>query len=132
MKKNLFFLMLAGSLLAFSQNSVAQQKEVTAKTATKKNGYTILNASERVVLYKYEHKAHPPKAAEKYPIMYFFTTTASNVLQPLTKANLKKTFPENHPFHDALDENFKEDGELVAYDNFHKMYKINWILKNNQ
>ena len=45
--------------------------------------------------------------------------------------NLKNAFPENHGFHDALDTNFKEDTELINYDAFHKMYKINWVLKNN-
>lgn len=131
MKRFLFFFMLAGSLLAFSQNSVAQKNSVTAATATKKNGYTILNAGEKVVLYKYEHKAHAPKQADKYPITYFFTTGDSDVLQPLTKTNLKKAFPQNHPFHDALDQTFKDDGELTAYDSFHKMYKVNWVLKNH-
>jgi len=126
-----FLLMLAGSLLAFTQSSVAQAKVVTSKTATTKKGYTVINAGEAITIYKYAHKAHSPKTAEQYPIKYFFTTSASDVLQPLTKANLKKTFPENHPFHDALDANFKEDAELINYDGFHKMYKINWILKNN-
>jgi len=55
----------------------------------------------------------------------------SDALQELTKMNLKKAYPENHGFHDVLDTNFKEDKELTSYDEYHKMYKINWILKNN-
>ena len=73
----------------------------------------------------------PPKEAEKYAPKYFFVSGSTDVLQELTKENLKKAFPDNHPFHDALDENFKEDKELINYDSFHKMYKINWIYKNN-
>lgn len=131
MKRNMLMLMLAFSLIAFSQNAVAQKQVVTAKTATAKDGYTVMNEGETIIIYKYAHTAHPPKASEKYPVKYFFTTGTADVLQPLTKANLKKAFPNNHPFHDALDANFKEDTDLILYDDFHKMYKINRVLKNN-
>lgn len=60
-----------------------------------------------------------------------FFTQPADVLQDLTKENLKKAFPENHIFHDAQDANFKEDKDLTAYDKFYKMYKINWLLKNH-
>jgi hypothetical protein len=131
MKKMYFLLMLAGSLLVFVQYSVAQKTPLTTKTATKKMGYTILNAGATIQIYKYVHAAHSPKEAEKYAPTYFFITSSSEVLQPLTKENLKKVFPDNHPFHDALDANFKENKELINYDSFHKMYKINWLYKNN-
>ena len=42
----------------------------------------------------------------------------------------KKAFPDNHAFHDALDVNFKEDKELISYDDFHKLYKVSWVYKN--
>ena len=38
---------------------------------------------------------------------------------------------DNHKLHNALDAQFKYDNELYAYDDFHKMYKLNWIIKNN-
>lgn len=132
MKKMYFLILLVGSLLAFSQTSTAQKSEkLTAKTATVNKGYSIINAGEAIIIYKYVHRAHSPKEAEKYAPKYFFTTSASDVLQPLTIDNLKKAFPNNHPFHDALDATFKEDKELASYDNFHKMYKINWLLKQH-
>ena len=98
---------------------------------SKEKGYKVINTGEPIVIYEYVHTAHPPKVAEQYPTKYFFTTSTSDELQALTKTNLKKAFPTNHPFHDALDANFKEDKELVLYDDFHKMYKINWLYKNN-
>ena len=61
--------------------------------------------------------------------MYFFSVDAASEPQPLTKSNVKAAYPDNHKFHDALDAQFKEDNELYAYDNFHKMYKLNQILK---
>ena len=93
--------------------------------------YKILNPGEALLMYVYKHPAHSPKEAEKYSPMYFFSTNASSAPQSLTKANLKAAFLNNHKFHDALDTQFKSDRELYAYDKFHKMYKLNWIMKNN-
>jgi hypothetical protein len=131
MKKIYFLLILAGSMFVLSQNAVAQKETLTSKTATKSMGYTVLNSGEAIKIYKYVHASHSPKDAEKYAPKYFFIISNSDVLQELTLTNLKKSFPENHVYHDALDANFKEDKELVKYDNFHKMYKINWLLKNH-
>lgn len=104
--------------------ATAQKESVTSATATKEKGYTVLNPGEPITIYKYQHPSHSPKEEEKYAPKYYFTTSNSNVLQELTKTNLKKAFPNEHPFHDALDAQFKEDKELIAYDDFHKMYKV--------
>ena len=126
MKKLLSFALILISLFT-TATVMAQKEKVTSATATKDKAYTILNAKEPIVIYKYQHASHSPKEAEKYAPKYFFTTPSSNVLQELTKSNLKKAFPNDHPFHDALDANFKENKELISYDDFHKMYKINHI-----
>jgi len=128
--KKICFLVLAG-ILALSQLSVAQKENVTSKTIAKNKSYTVLNAGEAITIYKYIHRAHSPKEPEKYAPTYFFTTQSSDILQPLTKTGLKKAFPDNHPFHDALDATFKDESELNSYDNFHKMYKVNWLLKQH-
>lgn len=94
--------------------------------------YKILNPGEPLLIYVYQHPSHSPKEAEKYLPMYYFSIDASAVPQPLTKTNLKKAFPDSHKFHHALDAQFKNDDELYAYDNFHNMYKLNRVLKNNQ
>lgn len=92
--------------------------------------YSILNPGELLLMYVYQHPAHSGKEADKYAPAYYFTTDAAATPQALTKENLKAAFPDYHKFHDALDENFKNDKELYAYDSFHKMYKLNWIFKN--
>jgi len=109
---------------------MAQEKNITTDKATKERGYTVLNTGQPIVLYKYQHASHSPKEADRYVPKYYFTTRTSDVLQELTKANLKKTFPTAHAFHDALDENFKDDKELIAYDHFHKVYKVDRIFTN--
>lgn len=130
MKKVYFLSFLAAGLLLFAQHSNAQEK-LTTKSVSNNQNYKAINSGEAIVIYKYAHLSHTPKEAEKYAPTYFFVTSASDELIPLSKMNLKKAFPTNHPFHDALDENFKEDKELINYDEFHKMYKINWLLKNH-
>src|SRR6266540_5811241 len=128
MKKKFISIVLAASLFTLSINASAQKDSVTSATATKEKGYTVINKKEEpITIYKYVHASHSPKEAEKYAPKYFFTTSSSNVLKELTKTNLKKAFPNDHAFHDALDANFKEDKELINYDDFHKMYKINRI-----
>jgi len=132
MKKLLSVLAMTTLLLAFnSMNLIAQDATLTTKTATTKMGYTVLNPGETIKIYKYVHSGHSPKVADKFPVKYYFVTKSSDVLQDLTKENLKKAFPENHAFHDALDANFKEDKELINYDAFHKIYKINRLYQNS-
>ncbi len=93
--------------------------------------YSILNPGEPLVIYMYQHPAHSGKDVSKgmYQPQYFFSKDAASPLQDLTKANLKAAFPANHKFHDELDAQMVEDKNLYEYDSFHKMYKINWILK---
>jgi len=130
MKKIYLLSLLAASLLVLAQHSDAQDK-LTTKSVAKNQNYKVINTGEAILIYKYAHLYHSPKEAEKYTPTYFFVTSSSDELIPLTKMNLKKAFPTNHPFHDSLDANFKEDKELINYDDFHKMYKINWLLKNH-
>lgn len=133
MKRLYLLLILSGSVLTFQPScSVAKQAAITSQTASAFKEYTVVNAGDPIVFYKYQHQAHSPKEAEKYAPKYFFTTASSDVLQPLTKDNVKKAFPENHPFHDAIDATFRLDDELTMYDTFHKMYKLNWLLKEHQ
>lgn len=117
-------------MLFFTQ-AKAQDASITSATTTKAKGYTMLNKEGPVTIYKFENNSKPPKGTDKYTPKYFFTIASSHVLQPLTKENLKKAFLENHPFHDALDATFNSDENLSQYDAFHKMYKINRILKEH-
>jgi hypothetical protein len=125
--KKLFPLLLSAICLFTVSQSIAQVENATTKTATKKMGYKIMNPGQQITIYKYVHASHSPKETEKYAPKYFFATKSSDALQELTKENLKKAFPDSHPFHDALDANFKEDKDLINYDSFHKMYKLSHI-----
>jgi hypothetical protein len=62
---------------------------------------------------------------------YYFSVKGDGVVLPLTIDNLKKAFPENNKFHYALDELFKSNSDLMAYDNILKEYKLKYIFKNS-
>ena len=94
--------------------------------------YIVLNPEESPTLYAYKHPTSATKGNFKYVSDYYFSTDASSTPQSLTKENLKKAFPNNHKFHDALDATFKSDDGLASYDSFHKMYKVNHILEMSE
>ena len=93
--------------------------------------YKVLNPGEALLIYMYQHPSHSGKEAGKYVPMHFFSSDAASAPQVLNKSNLKAAFPENHKLHDAIDAQFTSDMELHEFDSFHKMYKLNWIIKNN-
>ena len=59
---------------------------------------------------------------------YYFSVGSNGEIKALTMENLKQAFPENHRFHDWLDATFGAGQNLAAYDEFHKMFKVNRLL----
>ncbi|HXP49207.1 MAG TPA: hypothetical protein VN922_04590 [Bacteroidia bacterium] len=53
---------------------------------------------------------------------YFFSKTFNTNILPLTVANLKQAFPGDIRFSNMSDK------DISAYDDIHKMYKINYLL----
>ncbi len=93
------------------------------------NTYEVLNPNEQVLLYKHVHITPEVKSAPTVFILYFFTRYAQNVPVELTKANVKAAFGDNPKFCAAIDENFKSDGQLIAFDKDNHLYKLNWLLQ---
>ena len=108
----------------------SQQGVMTGKSAATTNGYSVINPGEPIIMYKYTHTGHSAKDVDKYAPKYYFTSASSDVLKDLTKNNIKKAYPTNHTFHDAIDANFTNDQELINFDEFHKMYKLNRLYQN--
>src|SRR6266542_5649264 len=86
----------------------------------------LLNPSEQILIYKYI-LPNRTQGGSTNITNYYFSINAMAPVQLLTKTNLKKIFPGNEQFVDELDRIFKYNTELAAYDDYHKMYKINWI-----
>jgi hypothetical protein len=84
-----------------------------------------IEESSKIYIYSKERNVTQGKGF-KLVKDYYFSVGSNSVITPLRIEYLKRDFPENHKFHDMLDENFK-DGDAAAYDDFHKMYKVNHI-----
>ena len=59
---------------------------------------------------------------------YFFSVGPSGAALPLTRDSLKRAFPDNPTFQNALDRTFKSDSTLTRFDESHKMFVINRLL----
>lgn len=90
--------------------------------------YPILNPGEELLLYKVERA---PVGKNPGSVQLFFSVNAAAPIQPLTLLAVKQAFPGNHRFHDLLDAQL-QNGNLTAYDQMHRMTKINWLLKESQ
>ena len=67
--------------------------------------------------------------AEPMEPTYFFSKTLDDEIKPLSMENLINTWPDNHNFHHLLGEEFEEGASLSLYDSEHKMFRINYLLK---
>ena len=88
--------------------------------------YQILEARE---LYIYLHERYVTVGKSRHIERdYYFSVGPEGEVLPLTLGNLKAAFPDNHTFHDSLDQTFANGRDLAQYDEFHKMFKVNWLL----
>ena len=79
-------------------------------------------------LYTQNKNIVPPGGKGMYRAdLYFFSTNADGPILPLTIENLKRTYPANMAFHYALDAYFNSDRQLMAYDQYAKMYKLKYL-----
>ncbi len=89
--------------------------------------YPLVNPNEMIMIYKVVSmgfgKNNPPKTE------YYFSKDVKSEIETLSIYNLKKAFLSNHKFHDLIDAVFHQDKELYAYDDFHKIMKINRVLQ---
>jgi hypothetical protein len=95
--------------------------------------YQILDTVAFYLYARYQNRDKPKGEGLVKEWAYFFSRDAGSPVEPLTADNLKGAFPENHPFHYAIDAHFRNDQELIGYDNYLKCYKLkylyNWSLK---
>jgi hypothetical protein len=91
--------------------------------------YPILNPAEELLIYKLEQ---PAIGKNQGYVRLFFSVNAAAPIQSLTLIGVKKAFPDNHRFHDLLDAQFREGGDLTAFDTMHGMTKLNWLLRQSR
>lgn len=61
---------------------------------------------------------------------YYFSTKGDGKLIELTISNIKAAFPENTALHDMIDAQIKNEQDILSYDNFYKMFRINHMINS--
>ncbi len=89
--------------------------------------YQVMNKNPQLLLFR-KRTLSSNREFRNDRFSYFFST-ADGVIRPLTSWNLKKAFPEKQDWTDLIDTNFKQDNELMTYDSYHHMYKLEWLLR---
>ena len=88
--------------------------------------HRILEAKE---LYIYTREVYVSHGRGRHTVRgYFFSAGAEGLVLALTLENLKKAFPDNQRFRDALDVAFGAKQRLSEYDESQKMFKVNQLL----
>ncbi|MCK6650829.1 MAG: hypothetical protein L6Q66_14325 [Bacteroidia bacterium] len=110
---------------------IFHQKEISIKHNDSTYNYPnpFINTGESILIYKVETGS----GMKNNPVVinYYFSKDAASEIQKLTINNLKMAFQNNHKFHDLIDMEFHSDNELIKYDAFHKMTRINKIYLNS-
>ena len=94
------------------------------------NSFRLLNNNPLLLLYKRKMPASP-KAGPEEQFKYYFST-GEGEMQALTAWNIKQAFAHHATLPDEIDALFKKDAELLAYDSFRGMYKLEWLISGSR
>jgi len=83
--------------------------------------YTILNADDNLLLYEFIPMSAPKNPQ---PPVHKFSKGADGPMLDLTIENVKNIYPDNHLFHDEIENIFRSNSSLLSYDRYHKQYKL--------
>ena len=87
----------------------------------------LLNQEEKILIYK-QLLAKPLTGGRTNVTNYYFSIGKEGEVQKLIIKNLKTAFHNNTKFQVLIDNNFKYNMDLAAFDENNKIYKINWLL----
>jgi hypothetical protein len=108
-----------------------QNSETNNYRIYEKESYLILDTAAFCLYYRYESEEKTKGKELVKTEEYFFSKDAQSPIQLLTADNLKRTFPDNLPFHYAIDAEFRNNKDLIAYDSYCGCYKIKYIYKQS-
>lgn len=77
-------------------------------------------------LYSINKLVQGEKIARPETVYYFSVDRQAPVLE-LTRENLEKAFAGNAKFRYSMEEEFRSDKELMAYDKLMKVYKLKYL-----
>jgi hypothetical protein len=90
--------------------------------------YLIMDKGAITVYQITEKSSTSPKSNQTITkTKYFFSEDVGSPLKELTLKNVETSFTSNKKFHDLIDLQFKSDAELLIYDDYYKMLRLNHI-----
>lgn len=128
-KKDLIEIKCNDSIYTYKKDSVYGYRSKDGMDYRIVNGkfYTILNSGEAILIYKRQEGIF---AKGQAPIFrYYFSKDYSTDLYALNLKNLETVFEDNKAYLKLLELRYGDNSNLLEYDNLHKMYKINRLLK---
>jgi hypothetical protein len=90
--------------------------------------YKILE-NGRIVIYEMQQPGNK-QTGFKPLVSYYFSDGADGEVYVLSLDNLKRAFKGQTAF-DLIDANFQTDDDLVKYDNYHHMFRVNRVLASS-
>lgn len=91
--------------------------------------YRVL-ASEPLILYARERNVMSGKRFATV-VDYYFSASPTAPAERLTIESLKRAYPTNQEFHDLLMLAFHSDAELMRYDEYHREYLVERLLRRS-
>ena len=88
--------------------------------------YLILNPTEKLLLYSKSVLGGPKKNIPT--TIYFFSSDPTSNIVNLTLFNLKNNFRNNPQLIQLIDLYFKDESDVLNFDSFNNMYKINHLI----
>ncbi|MBI5538637.1 MAG: hypothetical protein HY951_01150 [Bacteroidia bacterium] len=90
--------------------------------------YLIIDKGAITVYQIIERSGTSPKSNQSVSkTRYFFSEDANSSLKELTLKNVETSITNNKKFHDLIDLYFKTDVDLLIYDDYYKMLRLNHI-----
>lgn len=83
--------------------------------------YEVLNPQDDFLIYKLNRLSI---SKNQQPPLYFFSTSVDAPVQSLTIMNIKMAYPDDRNLHYSMDMLFRNDDDLLRYDNYYHQYKI--------
>ncbi len=89
----------------------------------KRESYEVLNTGASPLLYK-RIQMHGGRGAYT-DVTYYFSKDGSSPIQRLSRDNIRAAYAADSAFVEAVYDTFNTDGELIIYDTYRRMYRLN-------
>ena len=93
--------------------------------------YEVIDTSYFIIYHGSKTIEKIPNKGQQSIEQYYFSKTLSDDIYELSITNLEKVFPGNNHFHYTIEQAFKSDKDLMAYDIYLKEYKLKHLFSKS-